>query len=659
MSSQLILIIDSDPVDHNNLIEQMTEPSYRLLSAYTGDEGIMQAITHQPDLILLDAMLPGKNGYEVCRILRNHTNTSDIPIIMLSRLRDVSYRIHAIEAGADEILRLPNNREELLVRVRGHLRLRESRKKLAIERSNLHLLSKIDQAVMQRIDLDALIHTIIEETQKALGANEGVLIIMDKMGQPIRRIVRRENGDSHMFDLSEDRDVMRSGFAGWIWENETGAVIADVRWDDRWLLLENGPQAGSAVGVPLFHVDKTLYGVMVFSHKVHNFFDSNHLTLLVMIANQVTAALQNAQLYTAVRDEQEKLTTILAKTNDAIITIDQDKRIERLNQAAGEMLGTSLEEVYGRLLSEVAVFASIEPLVSWTQPTTAEHRLEDGRYLLISMSPIPDVGMVIVIQDTTVQRQREVARYQQLEETFKPYVGSSLYELAIGNTDDRMRKDAVILFADLRNHTQLVSACKPGEAIAVLNRFFDEMTKVVHQYNGVIIDLIGDELEVCFNVHESQPDAPIRAVRTAIAMQERFNDLRDQFRIQPVDGEAVELGLGIGIDIGDVLVGQVGSQSRKNLALVGRAVNAAHRMVDMAQDGYVVIGRHFHQLFAAKHRPLAQLFGFGGMTPIKGLDEPVAIMMAYIKPELESELLQLDLDFSELDKAQTSGDLAG
>ena len=112
-----ILIIDDSPVNHKLLATQLREANYHILSVTSGPEGLQVVQSQSVDLIMLDVMMPDMDGFEVCRRLKSNPKTSDIPIIFLTALRDISYRLKGIEAGGDEFLSRPHNREELLLRV--------------------------------------------------------------------------------------------------------------------------------------------------------------------------------------------------------------------------------------------------------------------------------------------------------------------------------------------------------------------------------------------------------------------------------------------------------------------------------------------------------------------------------------------------------------
>lgn len=117
-SDHKILVIDDDIITQNMLRSTLNRAGYSVIAAFDGDEGIKKALEHLPGLIILDIMMPGKEGGEVARILRDNPKTAGIPLIFLSSLiTDKDKRIGG-KYDVISFLSKPFNRDELLNEVR-------------------------------------------------------------------------------------------------------------------------------------------------------------------------------------------------------------------------------------------------------------------------------------------------------------------------------------------------------------------------------------------------------------------------------------------------------------------------------------------------------------------------------------------------------------
>ncbi len=119
-----ILAVDDNKQNLSLLQKALTAAQYEVVTAPDGATALELIGSAPPDLVLLDVMMPGLSGYEVCQHIRANEATCLLPVVMLTALTDVADRIRGIEAGADDFLSKPVNREELLTRVKSLLRIK-------------------------------------------------------------------------------------------------------------------------------------------------------------------------------------------------------------------------------------------------------------------------------------------------------------------------------------------------------------------------------------------------------------------------------------------------------------------------------------------------------------------------------------------------------
>ena len=124
MATPTVLIIEDDSTLLRGLVDNFRAQNYRVVAAADGQQGLDTALTHAPDLILLDIMLPKINGYEVCRLIR--TRDLDVPIIMLTAKGQEEDIIRGLELGADDYVTKPFGIRELLARAAAFLRRRSA-----------------------------------------------------------------------------------------------------------------------------------------------------------------------------------------------------------------------------------------------------------------------------------------------------------------------------------------------------------------------------------------------------------------------------------------------------------------------------------------------------------------------------------------------------
>src|SRR4030042_5437535 len=143
-SMNTVVSIDDEPAARESLEALLTAEGYQLEFSMDGIQGLARAVELYPDIILLDVMMPGIDGFEVCRRLRDDPILAEVPVVMITALDDQASRLRGIDAGADDFISKPFDKSELRARVRAICRLNRFRLLLA-ERIRFHWIIEQSQ----------------------------------------------------------------------------------------------------------------------------------------------------------------------------------------------------------------------------------------------------------------------------------------------------------------------------------------------------------------------------------------------------------------------------------------------------------------------------------------------------------------------------------
>ncbi|MBC8439684.1 MAG: adenylate/guanylate cyclase domain-containing protein [Deltaproteobacteria bacterium] len=177
-----------------------------------------------------------------------------------------------------------------------------------------------------------------------------------------------------------------------------------------------------------------------------------------------------------------------------------------------------------------------------------------------------------------------------IRETFGRYLSNKVVDEILESPKGRQiggtRKTITVLMADLRGFTSLSETKDPEEMVQLLNRFLEKMSVIIHKYEGIIDEIIGDAILAIFGAPESHDNDPERAVACALEMQNSLIPLNNEIIAEGYPS----LEMGIGINTGTVIVGNIGSELRMKYGIVGAAVNTAARIESNSIGGQVLVG---------------------------------------------------------------------
>lgn len=187
-----ILVIDDLPENVFLLQDRLESEGYEVLTAYEGKSGLKKAIAEQPDLILLDIMMPDMTGLDVCKKLVSNEETSHIPIILVTAKIEAEDIKEGLEAGAFDYIKKPFNRVELLARVKSALKLSDAKKQLIeAEKSKLFAATVVtaNHKIKQPLTLMSLSTAAIKrELSKEAISTEAINKRLDYITTAIKEI---------------------------------------------------------------------------------------------------------------------------------------------------------------------------------------------------------------------------------------------------------------------------------------------------------------------------------------------------------------------------------------------------------------------------------------------------------------------------------------
>lgn len=163
-----VLIVDDTPANIGVIAENLEEGGYRVLVAQDGEEGLQRAALVQPDLILLDVMMPHLDGFEVCRRLKQQPKTRDIPVIFMTARAESSDKVNGFKVGAVDYVTKPLQIDEVIARIDTQLALSEMQKRLELQNAQLQRYrEQLEQRVAERTsELAAANLRLLDEIQE-------------------------------------------------------------------------------------------------------------------------------------------------------------------------------------------------------------------------------------------------------------------------------------------------------------------------------------------------------------------------------------------------------------------------------------------------------------------------------------------------------------
>jgi len=541
----------------------------------------------------------------------------------LANVTHIIARYRGTDAMINELSQHLSNLQNLLANLEQELTNQ------ALERDALAALYDISQAIGSSLDMTEVLNEVMDQIIHLTGAERSFLMLVDPdTGELEFRAARnmdRETIASSSFEISRSivDQVATSG---------QPIVTTNAQMDPRFSAQESviGYNLRSILCVPL-RVRGRVTGVIYADNRIlTGLFEDRDRDLLAAFAGQAAVAIENALLFERVANAKALMDNIFASITSGVITTDIQNQVTLFNRAAERVLQRSASAIIGSRFVDAlpspltnVLWPMVDRITTRGEPVVGFERelsFSDREQVVLraSLSPLKDAndetqGVAIVVDDLTEQRRLET-RYQFFQRYVSPAVIEQLpldpQELRLGG----QRQEITSLFADIRGFTGFSRQYAPETLVEVLNQYLNVGGEAVLSEEGTLDKILGDCVVALFNAPLPQTDHTLRAVRAALKIQEGVARLHEQMP------PAYQLSYGVGINIGDAVVGNIGTEHQMNYTAIGSSVNLAKRLQEAAAPGQILLSH-------AAYRRVEPHIHAQPLPPIeaKGFSEPITV----------------------------------
>ena len=212
---------------------------------------------------------------------------------------------------------------------------------------------------------------------------------------------------------------------------------------------------------------------------------------------------------------------------------------------------------------------------------------------------------------------------RKMKRLFGQYVSKDVYAQLVANPDlarlGGQRRDMTVLFSDIRGFTTITERGQPEDTVHMLNEYFTRMVEIVFRHQGTVDKFVGDMVMALFGAPLADPQHADHAVETALDMMEELKSLNAKWK---ADGRDVTLDIGIGVNTGPMIAGNIGSDQIMSYTVIGDAVNLGSRLESLNKQysTHIIISDETRQRLTGNF-----VFRSLGDVVVKGKTRPVAI----------------------------------
>ncbi len=543
------------------------------------------------------------------------------------------------------------------------------------QRAVAALMKAIKSLSQSSLDLEDTLKRVMDEAKELMNADRSTLWLIDRDRHELWTKITQDDGSKR-----ELRVPIGKGFAGIVGASGQKLNIPFDLYDHpdsdtaKQIDQQNGYRTCSLLCMPVFNADQQLIGVtqLVNKKKSGDFpaynpatwpkapecfqasFDRNDEEFMEAFNIQAGVALQNAQLFATVKQQEQMQRDILRSLSNGVISTDKAGSIIAANESAKRLLGLEAEErLEGKLITE-AIAIKEGDFSKWCHDALQANNIKHcqqyypDRTLVNTGTEQHSINLSInTIADASDQQQvrgalvvmEDISDEKRLKSTMYRYMTQELAEELLKLDDAKLggdRKEVSILFSDIRGYTTLTENLEAEEVVSMLNDYFESMVEAVFKHKGTLDKYIGDAIMAVFGSPLPLEDHAWMAVQTSVEMRHRLHE----FNQRRYAASKPRINIGIGINSDTVISGNIGSSKRMEFTAIGDGVNLGSRLESVSkQYGCDII------LSDNTFKPCQEYIWARELDYIrvKGRNEPVAIyeLVGLRSDPVSSEKLQV------------------
>jgi diguanylate cyclase (GGDEF)-like protein/PAS domain S-box-containing protein len=326
-----------------------------------GITGLEMVHSIKPDITLIDALLPGINGIEVCRSLKDDPDYKSVHILMMTELGDHESAIRGFTAGANDCVSKPFNLKELLARVKSHLRMKDFHDLLTNEKDEKSILLDVSQVLSSTVDPFENLYTIVSRIADAIDVNRCSIIYLDTTNKKGYVMASHDSKEVQRLEI----DLVRYPEIQKIMDTRRQVIVYDVEKDPIFASVQDflgRLEVKSILAFPIFFRDILIGTLLLRTSRTESYFNEREIRFCEVISHLAASPLKSAYLFEILHSEKEEekgkrvaaedqlqlASKVFENAIEGVMITGADGVIQSVNPAFTTITGFTQEEALGK-----------------------------------------------------------------------------------------------------------------------------------------------------------------------------------------------------------------------------------------------------------------------------------------------------------------------